>query len=307
MADRRSFHQWEIWQVRWYHEDGRFKELALAPQFMSQVEQVSRLQSIIAQETNAVMPKVQEWLGAHSEQSELRDHFQKAVSAHSNAKRRQREAGGFRHLIKAVWVVREGAQLDDPPMGEALKEWYKQFRHLDEWMRNLADQNDASKLHIYRNWAAEAARTYHTVVIDDADLRSAAEAPAPEKDKAQPAGGQRQVAAPSLLVAAFVNAFKSAGGQVRWVLGRTSRTCSTCQHVNLSLGASREFKCERCGYTADRELNSGRNLIHEHRNGRSTSVRRSTKARKTPPVPSKQEVCEKIQGGAEATLLESIR
>jgi hypothetical protein len=132
-------------------------------------------------------------------------------------------------------------------------------------MRNLADQNEASKLNLYRNWAAQAARRYHTVVIDDVDLRRAAETPGAEKDKAQPAGGQRQVAAPSLLITAFQNAFRSAGGEVRWVLGMTSRTCSKCGDVNPPLGPTREFDCQACGYTADRELNAGQNLIREHR------------------------------------------
>ncbi len=297
-------------------DDGKFKELALAPKFMSQVGQVSSLQSIVANETNVIMPKVQEWLDKHSDQLELRTHFQNAVRAHSNAKQRQREAGGFRHLIKAVGAVRpevlpperrrEPAKLDDPNLEKDLKDWYKRFRHLDEWMRNLADQNDASKLDRYRNWAAQAAKQYHTVVIDDSDLRKAAEAPAAETDKAQPAGSQRQVAAPSLLVAAFVNAFKSAGGEARWVIGRTSRTCSECGHVNPALGATREFKCEPCGYTADRELNAGRNLIKEHRNGQSTSERRSTKVRKPAPVSSRQEVSEKNLTGAEPTAVESV-
>src|SRR5579875_3035420 len=279
------------------NEDGEFKELALPPEFMSQVGQVGKLQSIVAKETNALMPRVQEWLDRHSEQSEIRTHFQNAVLAHGNAKRRQREAGVYRHLIKAVGAVwpnvlpperhREPAKHDDPSLEKDLKGWYKRFRHLDEWMRNLADQNGARKLDQYRNWAAKAARQYHTVVIDDSDLRKAAEAPAADTDKAQPAGRQRQVAAPSLLVAAFVNAFKSAGGEVRWAIGMTSRTCSECGHVNPALGATREFKCEKCGYTADRELNSGRNLINAHGNGRSASERRSTKVRKPPPVSSR--------------------
>lgn len=288
------------------NESGEFKELALPPEFMSQVAQASRLQSIIAKETNELMPKVQEWLDKHSEQSDFRTHFQYAVVAHSNAKRRQGEAGGFRRLIKAVWAIRKGAELGDPGLGSALESWYKSFRHHDEWMRNLQDQNDASKLHLYRNWAAQAAKQYHTVVIDDSDLRKAAKAPDAEKDKAQAAGGQRQVAAPSLLVAAFKNAFELAGGEVRWVIGKTSRICSECGHENPALGLTREFRCEQCGYTADREFNSGRNLITEHRKGNSTSVRRSTTVRKAGPVLSRPEVHEKSLAEAEETTVESV-
>lgn len=270
--------------------DGAFKELCLPPAFMSQVKQVSRLQSKIAEGTNALMPKVKGWLDGHGDQTELRTHLQNALTAHDNAKRRQREAGGFRHLIKATWTIRNGAELDDPELRNTLERWHKSFRHLDEWMRNLADQNDASKLHLYRNWASAAAKRYRTVVIDDCDLRAAAEAPAEEKDKAQVAGGQRQIAAPSLLVAAFVNAFKSAGGEVRWVISRTSRTCSECGADNPPLGPSRTFECQRCHYTTDREHNSGRNLIRGHQEGRSTAARRSTKVRKPSPFLSSQEV-----------------
>lgn len=298
------------------NESGVGEELALCSKFMSQVDQVSRLQSIIAKETNLLMPKVEEWLERHSEQSDLHTNFHKAVLAHSNAKRRHREAGGFRHLIKAAEVVwpeilpperrREPAKPDDPALEKALKDWYKSFRHNDEWMRNLQDQNDASKLHQYREWAARAAKKYHTVVIDDSDFQKAAKTPDAEKDKAQVAGGQRQVAAPSLLIAAFKNAFESAGGEVRWVGGKTSRTCSECGYENPPLGPTREFNCDQCGYTADRELNSGRNLINEHRKGHSTSVRRSTRVRKAGLVLSSPEVHEKSLAETEKTPVESV-
>lgn len=286
-------------------EGGRFRELALPPRFLSQVEQVSRLQSQVAKLTNEFMPAVRQWLDGHREESELRAHLHKAVLAHDNAKRRQREAGGFRHLIRAVRALRGGADLGDPAFAQELENWHRRFRHLDEWMRNLADQNNAAKLHLYRVWAADAARRYHTVVIDDADLRKAAEAPGPETDRAQVAGGQRQAAAPSLLVVAFVNAFKSAGGEVRWVLGKTSRTCSECGRENPPLGAGREFRCARCDYAADREFNSGRNLLQWHCQGRSRTVRQSTRIRKPAPIPDKPEVCEDPQESDDLTVLES--
>ncbi|MGH9405120.1 MAG: zinc ribbon domain-containing protein [Terriglobia bacterium] len=288
-------------------DDGTFKELCLPPAFMSQVRQVSTLQSKIAEGTNAIMPKAQEWLDGHNEQTELRTHFQNALRAHSNAKRRQREAGGFRHLIKGTWTIRNGTKPDGHELRSELEGWYKSFRHLDEWMRNLADQNAASKLYLYRNWASAAAKRYRTVVIDDCDLRAAAEAPAEEKDRAQVAGGQRQMAAPSLLVAAFVNAFTSLGGEVRWVLGKTSRTCSECAYVNPALGPGRTFKCEGCGYTADREHNSGRNLIRWHQEGRSTAARRSTKVRKPTLVLNNQEVFVKPSSETQAAAVESVR
>jgi hypothetical protein len=297
-------------------ENGKFRELSLPPKFMSQVQQVNKLQSIIARETNALMPRVQDWVDKHREESDLRTLFQRALLAQSNAKRRQREAGGFRHLIKAAGVIwpeilpperrRPAQKLDDAGLERELKGWYKRFRHLDEWMRNLSDQNNASKLNLYRNWASQAAKRYHTVVIDDSDFHRAAEAPSAEKDQAQPAGGQRQVAAPGLLVAAFQNAFHSAGGEVRWVLGMTSRTCSKCGNVNPPLGPTREFHCQACGYTADRELNAGQNLIDEYRAGRSTSERRSTELRKPPTVSSNLEVCEKNPSSEGETPLESV-
>lgn len=298
-------------------EAGKFTELALPPEFMCQIEQVARLQSIIAKETNAIMPKAQEWLDNYRNSSELCTHLQNAVLAHTNAKRHHRETGGFRHLIKAAGVVwpailrpethREAAKLDDLEFEKRLGDWYKKFRHLDEWMRNLQDQNDASKLDIYRNWAAESARKYHTIVIDDVDLSKAAKAPDAEKDKAQPAGGQRQMAAPSLLVGAFANAFNAVGGEVRWVRGRTSKTCSKCEHINPPLCASRQFKCEQCGYAVDREFNAGRNLIKMHQAGHSSSKRQSIKVRKPTPVSSNPEVFEKLVAGVEATPVESIK
>jgi hypothetical protein len=289
-------------------EAGGFKPLELDSRFMGQMAQVEKLQSIIDTDTNAVIPLVKAWLEAHKEESILHTHLQNAALAHGNAKRTSHNDNAPRHLDRAVLEIRGGAALDDPLLRMTLEGWYKGYWHKAEWRDNLRDQNNARKLHTYREWAAEATRRYHTLVIDDADLRNSAEEPDAEKDKTQPAGGQRQSAAPSVLISAFVNAFGSAGGEVFYVQAITTRTCSKCRHVNPKQGASanREFRCDACGYTDDRERNSGLNLIRLHQEGRSSLRRLSTKVRKPSVVFGSQEACVKLEEAVDISALEPV-
>jgi len=39
----------------------------------------------------------------------------------------------------------------------------------------------------------------------------------------------------------------------------TSRTCSCCGEANHAIGTSKNFRCHRCGFTGDRDLNAARN------------------------------------------------
>ena len=41
----------------------------------------------------------------------------------------------------------------------------------------------------------------------------------------------------------------------------TSKTCGSCGTLNDTLGASKTFLCEACGYIADRDHNAARNIL----------------------------------------------
>jgi len=41
----------------------------------------------------------------------------------------------------------------------------------------------------------------------------------------------------------------------------TSKTCGKCGEINQDLGASKNFKCEKCGLETDRDYNGSRNIL----------------------------------------------
>jgi len=41
----------------------------------------------------------------------------------------------------------------------------------------------------------------------------------------------------------------------------TSQTCSSCGQANRKIGSSKVFKCPRCGFQADRDVNSSKNHL----------------------------------------------
>lgn len=41
----------------------------------------------------------------------------------------------------------------------------------------------------------------------------------------------------------------------------TSKTCGCCGEINQTLGGSKVFKCKKCGFKADRDINGARNIM----------------------------------------------
>ena len=50
----------------------------------------------------------------------------------------------------------------------------------------------------------------------------------------------------------------------------TSKTCSCCGQINKTLGASKDFKCQRCHFQADRDMNASKNHLLKALVGKST-------------------------------------
>jgi putative transposase len=41
----------------------------------------------------------------------------------------------------------------------------------------------------------------------------------------------------------------------------TSKTCGCCGEINVKLGGAKTFRCKKCGYVADRDINGARNIL----------------------------------------------
>lgn len=137
--------------------------------------------------------------------------------------------------------------------------WRYQDRHLWAWEAHQSKKLKRYQLQVYREAAARLAATYETLVLEDLNLTEFAETPAPESGAANDAGDLRQIAAPSVLRAALVNAF----GKHRVVLVPPEFTTKNCAHCGTTneVGAPLYFTCVNCGLAWDQDLNACHNLL----------------------------------------------
>lgn len=117
----------------------------------------------------------------------------------------------------AIWW-RDNRCAGDDALLAVLEEWRKRDKHLLEWEANARRKAVARREHDYRNVAANLARRYSTLLVEDIDLRTVTERPAPEdpsyEERSDLASSQRVEVAPSELRRAVVQAFKDRGGAV---------------------------------------------------------------------------------------------
>ena len=99
-----------------------------------------------------------------------------------------------------------------------VEEWRKQDRHLWDWQANAQRKNLERRLHVYRNFAANAARVHSVLVVEKLNLsKLAADKKADDiiaKVKKDRANTQRHATAPSELRGALINAFRREGGTI---------------------------------------------------------------------------------------------
>lgn len=165
---------------------------------------------------------------------------------------------------------------------EALRAWAKQDRHLGSWEAHMRDRTIAHRREVWRQVAAELARTYQTILVEDGLCRS----PGREQqlkivdisgwDKLPPEDGdphegreqrrQARMAAPGeLRLAITYAAHKTATTVVDVARSKKStRECAWCGHDNAhaDFAASIMIQCAGCRRTWDQDANAARNLLH---------------------------------------------
>ena len=181
-----------------------------------------------------------------------------------------------------TWKREENRFEGDVETLAVLQAWAKQDRHLGSWEAHMRDRTIAHRREVWRQIAAELARTYQTILVEDGLCRSdnregqmkivdiegwnklAPEEGDPHEGREQ--RRQSRMAAPGELRLAIAQAsHKTASTVIDVARGKKStRECAWCGHDQEHVDFARaiEVQCEGCGRTWDQDANAGRNLLH---------------------------------------------
>jgi transposase len=194
-----------------------------------------------------------------------------------------------------TWKKEEHRFDGDDEILAAILAWAKQDRHLGNWEAHMRDRTIAHRREVWRQIAAELARTYRTILVEDGLCRSEGRERQmkivdidgwnklpPEKGDPHEGREQRRqsrMAAPGELRLAISHATHKTATTVIDVARtkNSTRECAWCSHVqeHADFAASIEIQCEDCGRVWDQDANAARNLLH----------RRDLSSGPVPPMP----------------------
>ena len=147
---------------------------------------------------------------------------------------------------------------------DKLATWKKTDHHLWWYESGAAINVHRRRREGYRVWAAQAARRYATLVLEDFDLSAVARTPPIGRDtqQAELARWQRRVAATSELRRCLIDAFVARGGQVVKVdPAETTMTCAECKIVEVFDAAAKIRHTCANGHTWDQDVNAAKNIL----------------------------------------------
>lgn len=237
----------------WRDDSGRSGDLVLPPGWLAEMAKTENLRSIRDDHLNATRaallawlietPSAPEWIGQE------RARFKSWRSQSS--------------MMRLVRLWRERRFPGDDIGLAMLEEWRRRDVHLYSYEANLRDQLIRQRREIYRLFAADLARRYREVVLEDFDLRPVVMLAKHAKEMHAAARHQRVWAAPSVLRLAVVNACEREGLLVSKVpCAYTTVICGECGSLER-FDKAREMlhKCEGCGITFDQDDNAAANLL----------------------------------------------
>jgi transposase len=152
---------------------------------------------------------------------------------------------------------------------DALEAWRYHDFHLWAWEEGQRTGALRHRREVYRRFAAELARKYETLVLEDFDLRDMARRPTTEEQETtnEQARSNRHLAATSELRLCLIHAFAARGG--RWTKEppeNTTRECNECHHINVfDAAANITHACFNCGVVWDQDENAAVNLLQRRR------------------------------------------
>jgi hypothetical protein len=144
--------------------------------------------------------------------------------------------------------------------------WHRQDHHLVDWIANLRDKTQGRRREKYRVMAADIARRYQTIYIEDFSLPEVIEKPLPEDVDAEHrnklAEQNRRLAGISVWRDALQNASRTRAAEyVALDPACTTRQCALCGHcVQWDQAKEIVHTCPGCGASWDQDDNAAINL-----------------------------------------------
>ena len=158
--------------------------------------------------------------------------------------------------------------------------WRKRDSHLGRYAQGIMDGFSHGRQHLYRNWAAQLRRRYHTIVIGQTGLKDLA-AKQEEDDPGSSLRDMARLAAGSYLLqylregfaevvdgAAIFKALCTPGANLATLreeharLVAATQVCHACgQRNHYDAAPAVNHTCQHCGETWDQDVNHCRNLL----------------------------------------------
>lgn len=233
----------------WKDEAGRGGALVLPNRVFSQFEKIDDLKSIREQHFNNAKNVLQTWMV----DKKLPDWLKEDTATLSQWR-------GKGSMVMLIRKWRENRFPGDQEIFAYLEEWVKRDRHLWDWEVNLQDQLGRHRREIYRIFAAEIAKRYDSVFLEDFDLRAVSRKKKPESGTggSNPPDRQRVIASVSTLRQAIENACRREGVEVMRVQSMHSTTeCHICGTIEKFDAAGHIMRtCPKCHNIWDQDENA---------------------------------------------------
>jgi hypothetical protein len=238
------------------------EEVLVGEEILCRLQKVDDLRSIRDKLLDEMREKLCGWLG----QRKIPQWMKEVPKFGSIAK--WRSPGKFA-MLAFKW--RDNRWEGDDYGYALLEEWRKQDKHLWEWEANLRDKVLRRRREGYRILAANLARRYRTLILEDWDLREMQKHKPVESDEVEikAARLQQRRAAPSELRSCLVSAFAARNGVVVYVdPSYTTLTCAVCGHQDEWDTAENIWHtCRECGAVWDQDSNAAVNMLAAYEDG----------------------------------------
>ena len=249
----------------WLDSTGKHDELLMPAQVFEDLAHIRSIGATRHKSSNEFLPTIAEWCKL----VKAPEWFATATETIAHWKSPNR-------LAALVWKWKRNRFDGDAEMFAMAEAWMRQDRHLHQWWAHGTENILGRRSEIYKLLAAQFARRYRTVVIEQFNLANVAgrrgldeDATNGEKVFADNASSRRHVVAPGRFRQALLNACSTRGTQVIAVPAEyTTQTCWQCKCSKPWDAAPKvDHCCEDCGATWDQDFNACCNLLARHASG----------------------------------------
>ena len=238
----------------WCDQDGRSGELILTQKDLAAFKQIDSLDAAIA----AAHLNVRSFLGSFVETDSLHDSW--ILRAREGV-----DSEAPRTLVRFFRQWQAERFPGDDAAFATVQAWYKQHLHLWMWQANLRDQLIRRRRDIYRVFAAEIARRYNRVFLNELPLARLARKVTPGHGRENNDSHYRVIASVSVLLQIVMSACEKKGVAVTKIdCTQSAKSCHACGAVEDSNDAAGVMhRCPCCGTTWDLDENVALNLLKD--------------------------------------------